>query len=301
MSERATDAKAAPGKTSPPPAGARAKLRNPGLPEGKRAASGGAAGEECGVVRGRSDPCPRILLDDAGEARCPVHCRHPTRNVDALSELCPQYRMRGRTRCKRHGGNSRTGATHPGYTDGRRSRWAPHVNAARARLMRQLAEGDPLDLLDDLDLMRSRAAELVRSADAAGVPDWERALPLCRDARKAVSAADDATALRRLGELEGVLSATRSHERAWDQIDQALKATTKMAESQRKRAVETGKFVTADDVQDMLNQLGRSLKAKVEELLPKEQGDRLLTEVGRAWDAVTQVDERPMAEGTPAS
>jgi hypothetical protein len=290
----------APGKTTPQAAGgADRKLRSPGLPPVYTGPFGEGPGEPCGIVRGGSPACARPLYDDAGTPRCPVHCREETRNADALSLLCPAFRSRGRTKCKHHGGRTRAGAAHPGHRTGEHSRWSRHVSPARRALARQLASGDPLDILDDLHLLRTRVAELVEAADAHGVPDYDAALPLAARAIAAVSRSDDAAALSALRELEGVLSQSRSVDAAWDRVDRFMKSTTKMIESQRKKAIEGGKFVTAEDVMEMFNQLGKSLKKRAEELLPKELGDRLLTQVGADWAAAQGVDTAPLADDAP--
>lgn len=300
--KRATSQSAAPGKNDAAYGGGGAgpKLRDPGLPPVYEGPFGAAEGDECGIVRGRSAPCARPLYLDDGVPRCPVHCREECRNVDSLSRLCPAFRRTGRRKCKAHGGNTRVGAAHPGHKDGQHSRWSRQISPARRALARQLAEGDPLDILDDLHLLRTRVAELVQAADSRGVPDYDAALPLVGRAIAAVSRSDDSAALEALRGLEGVLSQSRSVDAAWDRVDRFMKSTTKMIESQRKKAIEGGKFVTAEDVMEMFNGLGKSLKKRVEEMLPKEDGDRLLTAVGSDWAAAQGVDSPMAADGGEA-
>lgn len=275
------------------------RMRDPMLPPEKRATAGMKVGDPCGVVRGNFVPCADLLYGDPddGTARCPRHCRQPTRNPDSLSELCPQWRMRGRKRCKRHGGATRTGTLHPGYRAGHQSRWAPFVGKERQRIARLVATGDPLDLYDDLLLMRTRAAEVLQAAEQCGMPDASLALPLLEKVAQAVSGADDDAALRYLGDLRGVLVASRAIERAWDKLDDVMATTTKMVESQRKRAVEGKKYMTVEDAMEMINQMGAALKAKAEEILPKEKSDELLTAVGREWAAQQGIDSAPEVEG----
>jgi len=278
------------------------KTRRPDLPPVRETGFGAAAGDPCGVVRGSRPPCPDPLRDEGdGVPRCPRHCRAPTRNQDSLSALCPQWRMRGRRGCKRHGGATRAGALHPRYSGGRTSRWSPFVDGRYADLARAVAFGDPLDLLDDIELTRARIASLLEGMPEGGFPDFAAALPLCGAAEAAVRSGDPDRALRLLGDLGLVLSSARGVERSWDKVDELFGRTTKMVESQRKRNVEGGRYVLVEDAMEMFRGMAEALKRTASEILPKAQADRLLTGVNREWSAMQGVDSHALEEEVPAS
>lgn len=267
------------------------KTRDPALPPMHEGPFGQGVGEACGIVYGSEPPCP-LLLRAEGEdktPRCPRHCREANRNVDAASALCAAFRMRGRRKCKTHGGKSRAGVLSAQFKHGRFSRFAP---AARyADLLDHVSEGDILDQSDAINVLAARAAELYRNIDdRAPVAVTSALRKLIGQLRAGMGDGATNAALDTLVSMEELLDSADRDTRAWEEFRETIRDHSRAIESQRKRDVEGGKFVTAEEALEMVNSMGLALKASVERLLPKEQADALLTDVSSTWAEMTGAD-----------
>jgi hypothetical protein len=276
------------------------KVRDPGLPPMRVTGFGFAEGEACGVVRGQGPPCPEKLAVERGDRdqvpRCRLHCREECRNADSLSLLCPVYRMRGRRKCAKHGGKSLVGPLAPGYLDGRASRWGPHAPKRYARLVESVAAGDALDLGDDIHMMSARIAELF---EGMGDPAEQEATGkrLARIVGKLAalkSMPEDGHRL--LSDARELLETAESDRQAWSEVRVMFRERTKMVETQRKGDLQSGKYVTAEDMVGMVRNMGLALKRRVEEFLDKDTGLKLLAAVSQDLAAIQGVDDQPERE-----
>jgi hypothetical protein len=78
---------------------------------------------------------------------------------NSAGELCEGIAIRGKTKCRKHGGRSLSGVAHPNYKHGRYSRDLPTAMARRAAE----ARGNPelLSVSDDIALVEARIAEVL--------------------------------------------------------------------------------------------------------------------------------------------
>jgi len=255
-----------------------------GLTVNKRKVAGKKPGDRCGIVRGSGLPCKKILND---EGACSLHCRARTHNAEALSELCPQFRMKGTARCKRHGAMARKGALVPGFKDGRWSKYAPKRYAAMIDVVRA---GDPLDLHDDIHMVSARIAELLNFVDQEGNPDFvKRVTDLLKRLIASLGPVLTNEANDIVGELQVTMKSAARDFSLWSEVSDLFGQRVKMVESQRKRDLEGGKYITAEDAIALVNAMGIAMKRKVEAQLPKEDADRLLTDIGAEFAMIQGV------------
>lgn len=255
-----------------------------GIPVNKRKVTGTKPGDHCNIIRGNFPPCEEILNKDGA---CRLHCRAVTVNAASLSELCPQYRMKGAARCKRHGARNRKGALHPNFKDGRWSKYAPKRYAAMIEVVRA---GDPLDLHDDIHLVSARIAELLERVDEEGSPDFVKQVTgLLKRLISTLGPSLTNEANNIVGEIQSMLKVAGKEFSLWGEVSDLFGQRVKMVESQRKRDLEGGKYVTAEDMIVMVNSMGLALKRKLEARLPKEEADSLLTDIGQEFALIQGV------------
>jgi len=276
------------------------KLRDPALPPKVMDGFGMKVGDQCGVPFG-GVRCEILLMDEGdGKPRCSRCCRGDCRNVDSLSALCAIRRMKGRHKCKRHGGATRVGALHPGFKTGATSRWTPHAPSRYGQLAKMVAAGDPLDLSDDIHMVSARIAELLRSVDESAGPDLiKKATNTVRKLRRKLEPIMDEEGFILLRELETVLGGAGKDFTVWGEVQGLFAQRVKMVESQRKRDLEGGKYVTADDMVGMVRGMGLALRRLAERYLPdKASADAFLTDVSSEFASIQGVDD---ATDRPAS
>jgi hypothetical protein len=99
---------------------------------------------QCGVVTKKRPACLERLDRDG---MCPVHCRAKRRD----GTPCGNNHVKGRHRCRMHGGKSRWWVAHPNYKHGRYSKFALAAREeaeARRRRKRQRTTRAVLRKLD---------------------------------------------------------------------------------------------------------------------------------------------------------
>lgn len=186
-----------------------------------------------------------------------------------------------------HGGRALAGALAPGFIDGRTSRWSPHAPARYAVLAAQVAAGDPLDLSDDIHMLSARIAEVFAAMD--GSQPSEELARLIDSLAKLRDLPDEAQSL--VGEMRVALEQGKTIEKSWEEARQLFRERTKMVESQRKRDLEGGKYVTAEEMISMVRQMALAMKNRVNEHLSPDVGARLLADVSSDLAAIQGVDK----------
>jgi hypothetical protein len=196
--------------------------------------------------------------------------------------------MVGRRGCSRHGGKTRVGALNPAYTTGRFSRFAP---TRYAKLAKAVSAGDPLDLSDDINVVGARIAELMQGLDAEGGSKFtERSRKLLESLYIEVEPSLTEKGAALYGQLRALYEVASRDWSSWSDIQSMFAQRLKMVESERKRALEGHKYVTAEEVVNMFKDMANSLKEVLERTVDKTTADQILTDVNRHWAAQQGVD-----------
>lgn len=252
----------------------------------------------CGVEAFNKPACEREL-DAAG--MCPVHCRALVRacNVceyrftkeDGRVEACPQctkdrhcskYHIRGRVRCKYHGGRSCAGLSSPRLKHARCSRYLD-VFAPRARRDYLKAQDgpDPLSLEEDINLLDMRVRELL----AALQPERDLMGEL-RETFEEFAAAQEARdrgrSLAALQKLAGLIRDGDAEARSWREIDElAWKRRPRMVLAEVRRKIRVSELVPAATVVDAMRFMAGSLRRHVKDPVELENISADLARFGR--------------------
>lgn len=200
---------------------------------------------------------------DCGEDRI---CRQPVKNAGDA--------------CKRvHGGNSPRGIAHPNFKHGRDSKYLRFLPAHFDQLFEAVGS-DVLDLTEIARVLQARFLDLLNRTHRGDSEELiKEAIKYCDeldDAQTKASAARDAgdkEALRHWSEVAG---------NAWTKIKAALKAnlvdwqtwnaavdvatkTTRVVESQRRRAIEDKLMLSIDSVQAMMFAMAEAVNRHVDD------------------------------------
>jgi hypothetical protein len=158
-------------------------------------------------------------------------------------QQCQRQAMEGRTVCYHHGGKTPVGLAAPNYQTGRYSRYLP------ARLLERYHEAasDPqlLELQAEIALIDARLGELLGRVDTGeSGRRWRRAQAAAADYRAALKRGEDVDAAR--DALFAAILAGVQDEAAWADIHATIEQRRKLAESERKRLVETNQTITVE-------------------------------------------------------
>jgi hypothetical protein len=167
---------------------------------------------------------------------------------------CENWAVRGRTRCRMHGGKSLVGTACPHYRAGRYSAYVPE----RLRERYEQAEGDTelLSLRGEVALVDARLAELlsrVHTGESGQLwADLKRAHQEFTAAKRGKDVARMQVTLTRVEYL--IDSAVQDHQ-AWAEIGALIEQRRKLTESEAKRQRELQQMLTTEEALAMIRRL----------------------------------------------
>ena len=160
---------------------------------------------------------------------------------------CPNWAMPN-GRCYHHGGAH---PKHKGVVRLLRGRFAADVpERLTERYVKAVKDPRLIELRDDLALMETRLAELLRHVDALATGDlWTAVGKKYREVQAAKNAADLRAVLTELGDL---IERGRDEHAAWGEIRSTIDQRRRLAESERQRLMEAQQMVTVEQMMSML-------------------------------------------------
>lgn len=175
---------------------------------------------------------------------------------------CQRSQMKGKTRCRLHGGASLAGVDHPNYKDGRHSKYLPDALAAKVKAL-ELDE-DILDGREEIRLLDARINQLLEELPSGGAP--ARWLELDELRVKALSL----SASRKLDEMNvAVADIFRIIENGaqevdkWNQITLLFMNRDKLAMSQHRRQIDQSHMISIDRQMVLIKRIIDSIQSRV--------------------------------------
>lgn len=178
-------------------------------------------------------------MDAPKEGRCN---HYPT----SSGGYCGKWPMNGRTRCMKHGGKTLLGAAHPGYKDGRRSKYKT-LGKYKEAVERSLNDETILEQYNQIALLNARIEELIGELGAdKPQPDWIELKKNWNQMQVAISAGNQLKANERVATIGQLIMDGNAYAKTWDDIGKNVIRQSRIIESERKRAVESHELVKAN-------------------------------------------------------
>lgn len=191
-------------------------------------------------------------------------------------ERCCQYVVKGKTKCKYHGGLSAGGVSHPNFIHGRYSTVMPK------RLMDNyqaaLSDDKALAQREEIAVMEARAKDLLTRAESGESGALMKELRgYCNDYKKAsrlaAKASDNSREkstqnAKRAEALDSLFTAIENaydDYRIWDEVAKVVNQTTRLRESERRYLIEQQESYTAEEVRTLMAAVANVLKTEVRE------------------------------------
>jgi hypothetical protein len=164
---------------------------------------------------------------------------------------CDNWVVRGRTRCRMHGGKSLVGTSCPQYRSGRYSAYVPE----RLRARYEQAEDDVelLSLRDELALTDARLMDLLSRVDLGESGHLWTDLKKAYRAFTLAKRSEDVTRMHTtLARMEHLIESAVDDHQAWTVIGELIEQRRRLAESEGKRMVMLQQTITAEQALAMM-------------------------------------------------
>lgn len=180
---------------------------------------------------------------------------------------CKNAPVKGRTRCRLHGGATPRGMANPNTKHGKYSKYLPA--RLQAKYEEAESDGDLIALRSELALIDARVIDLVQRVDTGEAGDTWRKLGRAYDemvrATKAKNTAGMRAALEQIGDL---IDKGKDDYAAWDEVTNLLEQRRKLVETERKRLVEMEQMITSERAMMLVGAVAGVIKAHVSD--PKQ-------------------------------
>jgi hypothetical protein len=205
--------------------------------------------------------------------------------------LCTNVVVRGKTKCRMHGGKSLSGLASPNYRTGRYSKHLPAQLAQRA----EEARTNPrlLSLEDDIALLEARLAQLLEQVDTGESGARWQALREAMEAFSVAQAGGDMAAMeaqwRRMRQVvhEGAAAAD-----VWAEVVKVLAERRGQIQTQVKTLQGLQQMVTTQQVTLMLGAVMQALVEATRQYADQASGRAILTYVGDEMTRLATLEER---------
>jgi hypothetical protein len=159
---------------------------------------------------------------------------------------CERSPVRGRTRCRLHGGKSLAGIACSQYRSGRYSAYLPE--RLRARYEQAESDQELLSLKSEVALVDARLIDLLARVDTGESGQLWANLKKAHEEFKVTRLARDVPKMNvALAKIEALLdSAVRDHT-AWGEIGTLIEQRRKLTESEAKRLITLQQMLTTED------------------------------------------------------
>lgn len=148
-------------------------------------------------------------------------------------------------RCRMHGGKTPVAGALPQTTHGRYSKYLPARLAGRYQEAQ--ADADLLALRDEVSLIDSRLADLLKRVDTHEAGHWWKELRQAHNEYQSAEKKADIPAMRHwINEWGRIAQVGLTDYAAWNEVYNVLEQRRKLVESERKRLVEMQQVITSE-------------------------------------------------------
>jgi hypothetical protein len=204
---------------------------------------------------------------------------------------CQAYVVRGRERCRMHGGMQKRGLAHHNTTHGRFSKDLPTRLAADY----ETAIRDPelIALRNELALVTAREADLVKRLDSGEAGQhWQGVRKAVADFRRAQQRQDTQAAAEALRQIERLTDLGIADYRAWSELLSTIESRRRLAETERRRLEAMQQTITSERAMLLVGALVDAVRRHVDDRA-------VLDAIGREVERVVAVRAADGVGGVP--
>lgn len=176
--------------------------------------------------------------------------------------FCRKPPLKGKTRCRLHGGASLAGIAHPGYSHGRYSKTLP--TRLQERYQASLHDPELLSCRSEISVIDSRMSELFSQLEAgSSVGLWEDCFRLAKNLSSAIASGRRDEILQIATQIEDVARKGKQEEGIWREFHKMADLRRKLSESEVKRLEAAGHSISASEAMNLAQSLLQSVRRNV--------------------------------------
>jgi hypothetical protein len=177
---------------------------------------------------------------------------------------CRQWPMKGRTRCRLHGGRSRVGPGAGRYRHGRYSRFLPSRLCAQYQAM--VHDSKLLELRDEIAMTDARITDVLQRVDTgeSGMLWCQGQAAMRRFAREQAKGNVDGMQ-RALVQVQRLLTQGADDEAAWRQVGELIEQRRRLCESEHRRLIQAHDMISAEQAMVLLAQVVEAIQRHVQD------------------------------------
>jgi hypothetical protein len=206
-------------------------------------------------------------------------------------EPCGQVAIKGKTKCRLHGGLSLSGPAHGRYTHGRYAKDMPSQLAQRYLEARE----NPrlLSLSDDIALAEARLADLLQAVDTGESGATWQALRRSLDAWSVALAGGDLDGMNtHFATMRQLVEQGSAGAGVWQEIQQVWAARCKLVQTEVKTLQGMQQMITVQQNQLMLGAVMQAVVEAVQQYADVPSGRKILMAVSNEMTRLSTLEER---------
>jgi hypothetical protein len=175
---------------------------------------------------------------------------------------CQQWPIKGRTRCRLHGGKSRMGPGAGRFIHGRYSTFLPSRLAAHY----EAAAHDPelLELRCDIALTDARIIDLLQRVDSGESGQlWRHAQATMRRFTREQAQGNLDAMPRALAQVQRLITDGAADYAAWQEVDEHLEQRRRLVDSETRRLAASHDILTSEQAMTLLSQVVAAIQRHV--------------------------------------
>ena len=227
-------------------------------------------------------------FDTKGKAICGSKLRNKDRH-------CQKSPLKGRNRCKLHGGASVRGIAHPNFVHGKYSRDIIGQLAERYEEARN--DTKLFEMRDDIALTEARQQEMLsRINSGENGQTWKDMQRIYKKVRKAGADSDQQAFVSNLNELGRLINSGVNEWREWDELYKVQNHKSRMIEAERKYLVSKEQMMTAEEAMALIAHIVSLIKKNIFTYVEKEPGNKLMAAISADVSGYIATRERKKNE-----
>ena len=172
---------------------------------------------------------------------------------------CRRHPLKGRRRCRLHGGKTPSGTASPHFKTGRYSRYLP--TQIRQLYAIHCRDRKSNDLQDEIGLLTVHIGQLLQQAHAkASLDSFSTIQKMTTEIQKAVETNEKDRVVELVAQMKIVIQKGSEGSAIWDKIIDRIETRRRLVDTQRKYDIEMGRMLPVEEAHQFMTTLAIIVK-----------------------------------------
>ena len=201
-------------------------------------------------------------------------------------QTCRKFPMKGKRRCRLHGGRSISGTATINWKDGRYAKYLPTDLLHRYKAHRLDRKAN--DLQDEIGLLTAHIDQLLLQAQTKGsVGSIAIIQKIINDLQKAIEANEKHLIVELVARLNSAINEGMERSAVWDKIVDRLESRRRLVDTQRKYEIDMGRMLPVDQAMQFMATLGTIVRQTCESHLDdRALSRRILVQINDQFQTI---------------